>query len=102
MSVRLNYESELIEELPVSGEPIHPEEYARLVPLLEEGSKIVYPMKRYIFLLGLYIFFSYNLIDRLLVSVYPSLGIYPLITIGAKALAFVIIIYIIDNILAIK
>jgi len=96
MSVQLNYGSEIIEQLPTSAEPIHPEEYARIAPLLEEGSKIIYPMKRYFFLMGLFIVFSYNFIDRMLVSVSPSLGLHPIITMVAKAFMFIIVVYILD------
>jgi hypothetical protein len=99
MSVQLNYGSEIIEQLPTSFDPLHPEEYARIAPLLEEGSKIIYPMKRYFLLMGLFIVFSYNFIDRMLVAVSPSLGMHPMVTMTAKAFMFIVIVYIIDNVL---
>lgn len=102
MSVRLNYGSEIIEQLPVSEEMTHPEDYAKIIPLLEEGGKVVYPLKRYIIMFSLYVLFSSNMIDKILLNVYPNLGIYPLLVTLAKALAFVIVIYIVDNFIKMK
>lgn len=102
MSVKLNYGSEIIEQLPMSDETTHPDDYAKIMPFLEEGGKVLYPMKRYIFMFALYVMFSSNLIDKVLLNVYPNLGVYPLLVTLAKALAFIIVIYIVDNFIKMK
>lgn len=97
MSVKVNYGSEIIEKLPTVSEPIHPEEYARIAPLLDESSKLVRPLKRYLLIAILFVVLSLHLVDTLLVSVFPTLGINPFLPVLAKAFGFMIIIYITDN-----
>lgn len=104
MSVRLNYineNSELIEKLPVSDGPMDPIDFAKINPLLEEGTKILYPLRKYMIILILYIIFSLDSIHTLIVNITPSgLKHYNYVILIMKALVFVTIIFILDNIIA--
>lgn len=104
MSVRLNYvneNSELIEKLPVSDGPMDPMDFAKINPLLEEGSKLLYPLRKYMIILILYIIFSLDSIHTLIVGITPSgLKHYNYIILIIKAFIFVTMIFILDNIIA--
>lgn len=98
MSVKLNYgTSELIEQLPLSQEPLHPIDYARIAPLLDEGSKLAHPLKRYVIAMLLFFVCSLSLIDELIKRISPALGQLKYITLLVKSVFFGVILYLCDH-----
>lgn len=100
MSVKLNYgTSEIIEQLPLSQEPLHPMDYAKIAPLLDESSKLVQPMKRYIIAMILFLICSLNFLDGIIVRFAPTLGQFSYMILVVKSVIFGVSLYIIDHIL---
>ena len=103
MSVRLNYNkenSELIEKLPISNDPMDPLDFAKINPLLEESSKVLYPLRKYLIIFILYIIFSLDSIHSLIIGLAPSgLKHYNYAILVIKALIFVAIIFVLDNLI---
>jgi len=100
MSVKLNYgSSEIIEQLPLSNDPLHPMDYAKIAPLLDEGSKLVQPMKRYIIVMILFLIFSITFIDGIIMRFSPTLSQFSYMVLVVKAVLFGITLYIIDHVI---
>jgi hypothetical protein len=100
MSVKLNYgTSEIIEQLPISNEPLHPIDYAKIAPLLDEGSKLVQPMKRYIIAMILFLIFSLTFIDGIITRFAPTLIQFGYMISIIKAIIFGIVLYIVDHLI---
>lgn len=98
MSVQYGH-SDLLEQLPVSAEPIRPEEFARLAPLLDEGSKAVRPLRRYLIAWVLFVVFSLKFMDTLLVRASPTLAQLGYGLVVVRGALFVMLLYILDNLL---
>ena len=102
MSVRLNYEnnSELIEHLPVTNSQMNPVDYAKIAPLLEEGSKTLYPLRKYIIIFILFVIFSLNSITKIITEFSPSIfKRYDYAILFIKSIVFVIFVFVLDNII---
>ena len=104
MSVRLQYapSSEVLDQLPVSAEALRAEDFARIAPLLDETSKLVQPMKRYVIIWVLFVVFSLNMMDTLLVKSSPKLGELGYMLVVVKGLIFAAILYLLDNLSVIQ
>lgn len=100
MSVKLNYgTSEIIEQLPLSQDPLHPMDYAKIAPLLDESSKLVQPLKRYIVAMILFLICSLSFLDGIIVRFSPTLGQFSYLLLIIKAFIFGIALYVIDHVI---
>jgi hypothetical protein len=100
MSVKLNYgTSEIIEQLPLSQEPLHPMDYAKIAPLLDESSKLIQPLKRYIVAMILFLIFSLTFLDGVITRLSPTLSQFSYIVLIIKAVIFGIVLYVLDHII---
>jgi hypothetical protein len=98
MSVKLDYgTSEIIEQLPLSNEPLHPMDYAKIAPLLDEGSKLIHPMKRYIIAIVLFLICSLSMLDGIILRFSPGLANFGYIILLIKAVLFGVLLYICDH-----
>jgi hypothetical protein len=104
MSVRLQYapSSEILDQLPVSAEALRAEDYARIAPLLDETSKMVQPLKRYLIAWVLFVVFSLKMMDTLLIKSSPKFGELGYMLVVVKGLMFVAILYLLDNLSAVQ
>lgn len=91
--------SDEIDKLPIHTDMSTPTEYARIAPLITETSKIVNPLKKYIIMFALFVILSLSFIDSFILSLVPSLNSFRYIIPLIKGLIFVVVFYIIDNIL---
>jgi hypothetical protein len=90
----------MIEQLPVSNDPLLPVDYARIAPLLDEGYNLSKPLQHYIIAMILFVLLSLSLVDRLIVGYEPSLSSTGFILILIKALTFGMLLYMIDYFLS--
>lgn len=90
--------SDPIDSLPIQTEYLNPTEYARIAPLINETIKAVIPLKRYVIMFILFVVISMTLIDSVLEKMFPTLEKFRYLIVFIKALIFVLIVYIIDNI----
>jgi hypothetical protein len=101
MSVKLNYGSqsgsEIIESLPLSQEPLLPTDYAKIAPLLDEGSKLVQPLKRYIIAILLFFICSLSVLDELIRRFSPAIGQFSYVLLLVKAVIFGVVLYVCDQ-----
>lgn len=98
MSVKLNYgTSEVIEQLPLSPEPLHPMDYAKIAPLLDESSKLVQPFKRYIIAMVLFLICSLNILDGIITRFSPAIGNFRFMVLAIKAIIFGVLLYVCDQ-----
>jgi hypothetical protein len=101
MSVKLNYGtqsgSELIEQLPLSHDPLLPTDYAKIAPLLDEGSKLVQPMKRYLVAILLFFICSLSVLDEIIRRFSPTVGQFTYAVLLIKAIIFGVVLYVCDQ-----
>jgi hypothetical protein len=97
MSLKIDYGSEIVEHLPVSQEKILPEEYAKIAPLLDDTTDLVYPLRKYLIILVLFIVLSHSSIDHLVLKIIPSLHSFSYLVVVVKAALFAVIIYLVEN-----
>ncbi|NDB36252.1 MAG: hypothetical protein EB023_13160 [Flavobacteriia bacterium] len=98
MSVKLDYgTSEIIEQLPMSNDPLHPMDYAKIAPLLDEGSKLIHPLKRYIIAMALFLVCSLSILDGIILRFSPALANFGYIVLLIKSVIFGVLLYICDN-----
>ena len=100
MSAQIHYGSEMIEQLPVSNDPLLPLDYARIAPLLDEGYNLSKPLQHYLIAMILFVLLSLTVIDRLILGYAPSLAGTGFILILVKALVFGMLLYMIDYFLS--
>ena len=91
--------SDDIDKLPIQTDMSNPTEYARIAPLIAETSKIVNPLKKYLIMFVLFSILSLPFIDSFILNLLPSLQSFKYIIPFIKGLIFIIIIYILDNVL---
>jgi len=99
-AAQIHYGSEMIDKLPLSNDPLQPMEYARIVPLLDEGYRLSRPLQHYLIVMILFVLFSLSMVDRLILGYAPNLGRVGLILTFIKALAFGMVLYMIDYFMA--
>ena len=86
----------MIEKLPLSNEPLQPMEYARIVPLLDEGYRLSRPLQHYFVSMLLFVVLSLTMFDGIIVGYAPSLGRARIMVILVKALIFGMVLYMYD------
>lgn len=96
MSAQIQYGSEMIEQLPLSNEPLQPMEYARIVPLLDEGYRLSRPLQHYFVAMILFVLLSFAFVDHLIVGYAPSLGRARIMVLLVKAVIFGMVLYMYD------
>jgi len=96
MSTQIHYGSEMIEQLPVSNDPLLPLDYARIAPLLDEGYNLSKPLQHYIIAMVLFVLLSLGLVDRLILGYAPSLSSMGFVLVLIKASIFGMLLYMID------
>jgi hypothetical protein len=97
MSLKIDYGSEIVEHLPLSQENILPEEYAKIAPLLDEGTDLIYPLRKYIFIAILFVLMNQSWVDSFIMRVFPSLSHFSYLVVALKGLLFATIIYLVDH-----
>lgn len=94
MSIR--YGSERIDQLPLSSDALQPTDYARIAPLLEEGYTVSKSLPHYSVAFILFVVLSFGFVDKLITGYAPSLAQVPIALLLAKALVFVVVLYMAD------
>jgi uncharacterized membrane-anchored protein len=74
-------------------------DYAKIAPLLDEGSKLIYPMKRYIIAMALFLICSLSILDGIILRFSPGLTNFGYIILLIKALLFGVSLYMCDHII---
>lgn len=98
MSVQLDYGNgtEIIENLPLGTNVLNPVEYGRIMPLLEEGSVLIYPLRKYLYVSLLFIILSIPQVHQLVYNCIPGHIRFEYTAILIKTLIFITILYILD------
>lgn len=99
-AAKIHYGSEMIDKLPLSNDPLQPMEYARIVPLLDEGYRLSRPLQHYVVAMILFVLFSLSIIDHLILGYAPNLGRVGILLTLVKAVAFGMVLYMIDYFMA--
>lgn len=100
MSAEIHYGSELIDQLPVTSDPLLPLDYARIAPLLDEGYNLSRPLQHYFIAMALFVLLSFRMVDQLILGYAPSLSSIGIVVILVKALMFGMLLYMIDYFLS--
>ena len=95
--MKIDYGSEIVEHLPLSQEPIPPEDYAKIAPLLDETTDLIYPLRKYIIIAILFIIMNMSWIDSFILKIVPSLSSFSYLIVLVKALLFATIVYLVEN-----
>ena len=96
-----NLNSDNINQLPFTQELMDPVDFAKINPLLEETTELIYPMRKYLIFVILFVIFSLEPIDSLLIKFIPDpLKHYKYVFFVLKAIIFVSVVFILDNIIS--